>query len=300
MATPKKTTSSKSTTVAAPAAQKVGFFKRILKSFKGPEVYEAQKSRSFWAAAGELLLVTSFTTLIFAVVATVMFTKFWPELEAKLADVGTWYPADLVLTVQDGVATASPAEPYVIPLNELFDEQDGATPSISVIVDTITPFTVSAMQEYGSGIWISRDAVAIYNADTRKIEQHAWNEFGDFTLNQEMVETLTLKAVDFIHGIAYTLIAFGWFFMSLAITAWRLFYLLFFALVVQFIAWVSNAKSLEYAQAYKIGALAFIPAIFITTVVQMTSIWTGFYGFTFFFSLISAIFVAINLKREKA
>lgn len=280
----------------------LGFFSIIKHSFWSSKFYAYVPKSSFWKAFFTLLGV-SFIVAGFIGFSYIAKPLFASELNVdKVSEfLVSAYPEDLELTIENGLLSTNVEEPYTI---ELPVYKDDKTENL-LVIDTQAEFTVSLFDEYHTLAFANETDLYIrqmegYDGEFIAYSFSAMNNDGVFRVNRyfivEKVGIFVKEIFRFLPAILvffYLMFVIGQFMMSLI-----------FAIFMAFIVWGVSAnfhelKSIGFSKSYKLVLYGMIPALFVKTLLALTSFWTDFRGFPLMMSLLTLIVVFANLQAAK-
>lgn len=249
-------------------------------SIYGPEFYKKQKGESLGQAFGYffklLLLVSAITVLIFAIVVIPKISKFASNEFA--AEVTSYYPADLQVTIKGGHASSNMSEPYSIAIPTRTNTQTLNTtqPAANLLViDTTHPLVIEDFAKYRTLLLLTKDYVVSQDRNG-KISATSLRSMPDVVINKVAVGDFLTKAVPYIKMIIpFVLIGF-----YIGIYIYNTIAYLFVLLISSLILWIVykvQKKHLSYRTCFKLGLYATTAAIVIDLVFSMASLHIAWY-----------------------
>lgn len=136
----------------------------ILKSnIYDPEYYRSLLTRPFsYTFKYFLALIASIALLYTVILSFVFIPQFIPAAKAVISSVENLYPADLVVTVKDGVVTTNSDKPIIIPIPEgdkVLSLANQAGFANLVVIDPASSSTLEDYRRYKTAVLLTRDAV---------------------------------------------------------------------------------------------------------------------------------------------
>lgn len=272
--------------------------KKIFETFKdsiyNPSFYQSATKDTFWNIfryySNATLILSLIMTVTLGIVLVPRGVAFVKEQAVDM--VKTYYPADLVIHIENGEATANVPMPYVIPVKQI----TGVAPSENnlqnmIVVDTNREFDKKMFQEHRTYVLLTKTEIVTQN-DNGQITIQELRGSPITTLNQEVLLSLIEKVRNSI-PIIVTLGLFATFIILAIGYLVYLIPLLIFALVPFFIAWLRKS-SLSYVEAYKISLYAIIPALALKTLLNLMGV---FFLPSYFTLLVFMLIVAVNMRE---
>lgn len=273
----------------------MGFIETVRDSIYSPQFYKEILQRSFGKALGYFLLLVLLLTLLQTIFsAPFLLTTFQAEVQKMIETGVNKYPADLTVTIKKGQVSTNVQEPYFLAVPE-DDNNDRKMEDINnlIVIDTKTPFSISQFDQYKTAAWVTKDSVFYRSgANNSEVKVFALNQIDDLTINKEQVQMWAEKITPWVRYLGPTLLVLA--FIGLyVIYMFRLSYLLFLSLVV----WVLSKmfkSNITFGQAYKMNLYAVTLALLVELAVDRTTLWTGFHGFPFMFTIITLVVLFVN------
>lgn len=239
-----------------------GFWGDVKSSFYNPAFYALVPTKNTGNAVLFLLCVSFVSSLLLVVYLSIAglaaFSSFsTTDLVQKI------YPADLVVTIKDGIASSNQAEPYTIPLDENMKDKD--TPYANLLViDTRPDVTLETLNSYDSFVVLTKDKI-FANADDTEGRVMPLASIKDFTVSKTLAEEWFKTLLNLLWLLALPIALFAIVFIAVFSLVFHLIASLLGALLVMLVAGIRKVK-LEYGDAYKIALYASAPIIAIQTV----------------------------------
>jgi hypothetical protein len=274
------------------------FFRNIKNSVWGPKFYQEllQKPASY-----------SFRYyFIFALLAAVLVTiilsfSVLPEIKSVIEEFTVKalqnYPENLVIKIENGKASTNTQAPFYLKLSDDIklngDDITGQGDIKNLLaIDTKTPFDVNKFAEYKSYCVLSETSLAC--RDNGAIKTNSLEKAPNITINKEKVSGW-LKEISTPLKLVYPLYFVIMITVLFLAIAFRLAYLLFFALLVWLIASLKK-MNIGYSKSYQLGLHLMTPAFIITYLVSLLAPKANI---PCFFTVIALIFAIINLKKSQ-
>jgi hypothetical protein len=244
------------------------FFIDWKETFYGPSLYASIPSeRSLGGAVGFLFLV-SFITVIAGGGATFLDIGSALAKFAQSNAIEEMYPADLVVTIKDGVATTNVKEPYLIPLKE--NLQNVPPYENLLAIDTRADATLSELGSYKAFATLAHDHLIVAGkASEQRIMSLA--SVKDFTLDKAFVLEASAPFMKFFSVAAIPLVMLLLMILALMTFVYHLLASLIGALLV-IVAGKIRKTPLGYGAAYKIALFASAPIMTLATALSFAHI----------------------------
>jgi len=263
------------------------FCQRIWTNIAHPSGYKTYLKASFWSSLWYVYWLLTATIFISMAVFLVGFFRSLPSIRQGIAvfeqDLPTLYPAELVVTLQDGEIQTNMSEPYFVDFPPRWQEflrgQDELKiqgrepqefPPHFIIFDTNTRVEDYSLDK--SFILVTRTAIVLPDKDTSYRVVSLDEAEQDFAMDKEMYDQLVAAVSPFISIVPSLLVGVviaGFFLLPFIGAAfavlWYLLYLLIFVLVVWIIAAIMSRK-VGYGDIYKLSLNALTAPLLITFV----------------------------------
>lgn len=269
-------------------------FETFKKSLHSPEFYQRVASASFSEALRYYIKVI----FILAAVATVAFSillvprgvRFIRDVAPSL--VREYYPADMVVTIENGQASTNIAEPFIVTSKGVARDilrEDGLDNLL--VIDTGHELNIKMFEDYKTLVLLTKTEVVTQNRKGNITIQSLRN-----TPNTVINQTELLVFVEKIRaGLPY-LVPVGIVVTLISVFFGYVIYLIplfLFALIPFFLAKVKKI-SLTYGGAYRMSLYAVIPGLVLKTVLNIS----GFFFVPAYFSLLIFMLVIFINMRE--
>lgn len=258
----------------------MSFFRTAWRAASDPSFYTDRERQPFGPGLRYLVGWVLILSLVGTACLALSFRDFLHGMSlAKLRQrIINVYPAELVLTLEDGRIASNVDEPYAIALPAEFsachdeDCPQERLPKSLVVIDTTKPIESADFKRHDTLIILGAREVGFANPKDNKIEIHRLDSFSkeNFSLNRVIFTEIVQKA---FHVLKWLLIV-GLFLVPIVLFAafllGILFYLLAGALIVLLMAKLRKLQ-LTYGQAYKLGFYLLTPTLAYNVITS--SIW---------------------------
>lgn len=269
-------------------------FETFKKSLHSPEFYQRVASASFSEALRYYIKVI----FILAAVATVAFSvllvprgvRFIRDVAPSL--VREYYPADMVVTIENGQASTNIAEPFIVTSKGVARDilrEDGLDNLL--VIDTGHELNIKMFEDYKTLVLLTKTEVVTQNRKGNITIQSLRN-----TPNTVINQTELLVFVEKIRaGLPY-LVPVGIVVTLISVFFGYVIYLIplfLFALIPFLLAKVKKI-SLTYGGAYRMSLYAVIPGLVLKTILNIS----GFFFVPAYFSLlVFTLVIFINMRE---
>jgi hypothetical protein len=277
----------------------MNFFRTIKKSVYNPGFYEEVLRKSFFSS---LKYFFTLSLLLSAVIAccSIFFIPKALDFVDKAGDVLlTYYPSELVVTIEDGKASTNVEEPYFLPIPIDWGSGDINSKEIEhlIVIDTDTPFSTSQLYEYNTVVLLTKEALVTRDSDTGKIEFIPLNNIPNIIIDENLIATHINKFEPIVKTFVFFVPVFI-FIGMVFVFLFRLVYLLFGALVIWIIAKVKGVR-IGYGQSYRAGLHLMTPGLLFFAVFMSAFLLFDLRvdGIPFFFTVMLAITAWFNIEK---
>lgn len=283
-----------------------GFFSTLTHSVYSPAFYSHLTQKSFWSSVWYLVRVTLILFLLGALIILIPIFKNWDKIDQSVQNALSVYPEELVLTFQDGQMTSNQVEPYFIESRDIVPEEwrdeflessSADFPKNLVVIDTITPFNEEQYDAYDAVIWLTKDSAYI-EKENGGIESRPLSSVPDSTLDKAFVDEKIAIWWDQMKTSLPILLVLAMVVTVIAIVIYRMVYSLILAVGALIVGSIMKLP-LDFGGSYKIALHAITLPSFLSLAIILSSKTTGFYGFPFWFTLLSLLIIVINLQKGK-
>lgn len=240
-------------------------FINLRNSFYNPSFYSSLSSQTIGKGVGFI----TFWSFIGAVVAVIVIIVLAiPEMSrfSPLTYVESHYPDELVITIEDGIASTNVEEPYVIVL-EGDDSGDNASSSIAVL-DTKRDLTLNDISAHNALVVLTKDTVIVKKSED-ETRLFPLSEVGDFELDKNQALDLAKKSIYWFKVLIAPVALLVASFMATISVVYYLVCGLIGALVVMLVGRFYK-KQFEFGTAYAIALFAAGP-IMLADIIYMLS-----------------------------
>lgn len=270
-------------------------FETFRKSIYGPEFYHLVAEAPFKDALRHYFkftgLLAILMTIAFSVLLVPQGVRFVKEEAPAL--IKKYYPAELVITINNGEASTNVTEPYVIPATDgAKDALTGSTMKNLFVVDTKNEFNKKTFENYKTFALLTKGEI-VTQSRKGQISIQDLRGAPNVVVSEDVllawVEKVRLSLGAFVPaGIAliFVIIAVGFAFYMAP--------LLLFALIPFFLAWIKKIP-LTYGGAYKISLYAVLPGLVLKALLNIS----GFFFVPSYLSLFVFMLVIFLNMREK-
>ena len=278
------------------------FLKNIKRSIYDPEFYRALLTKPFSYSIKYFVLFS----LLIALVATIYLSlSVLPKINDFLENVSptvlNYFPDDLEVTIEDGLASTNVPEPYFLEIPFEVPKDIEAKPDVHgygienlLVIDTRSDeSTLEEFKSYNTIMLLNRKSLMYYDENQVAIQSLA--EIPDFKLDKEVISSLLAKIVPYFRlvGPLFVVFVFGGYFSYVFIG--RMFYLIFAALLVWIIAKLKKVN-IGYQKAYQLG-LHLITASLLYQIIF--GLILGISKSSLLFVGLFVVLAAINLRSAK-
>lgn len=207
------------------------------------------------------------------------------------AMVKSYFPADLSIHVEKGVASVNVIEPYIVPAkdaSQTFLNEQGLVNML--VIDTKSDFDKKKFEEYKTFALLTKTEIAT-QSDRGQITIQDLRVFPTLTINQEWL----LSLIEKVRSSLGYIIFFGLIGTFIAVLFGYLKYLLvlfLFALIPLFIAYMKKTL-LSYGGAYRMSLYAIVPALALKTFLNIMGV---LFLPAYFTLLVFMLIVAVNMR----
>lgn len=267
-------------------------FETFKKSIYNPAFYKKVEETTFSEVITYYAKFTLFLTVVMVVVLSAFIIPrgvvFVKERAPYL--VHSYYPQELTVTLEKGVASANVEMPYFIPLKELSKDKTPTATKNMLVVDTTKEFDKATFEEYSTYALLTRTDIVTKDPDGAITIQPLRGV--STTIDQEVL----MSWVMFIQNSLWWISIFGIVVSIILIFSGYLLYLIpiiIFALIPKLVAYLKKTK-ISHATAYKISLYAIVPALALKTLLNILGV---FYLPAYFTLLVFALIIVINMRE---
>lgn len=163
----------------------------------------------------------------------------------------SYYPDELVLTINQGVVSTNVDEPYYLPMPAVMRAHVATSTDLQylAVIDTHTPVSVEQFKAYKAGFWVSKEYL-VADDNTGGIRITKFGPQVTYTLNEQSVQDMLSAVQPFFKFVAPMLVIVIFVAMLLSFVL-NLLYLLFGALLVLLMGKVMK-QNWTYGTAYRL------------------------------------------------
>lgn len=183
--------------------------------------------------------------------------------------VEEYYPSELVITIEDGIATTNVEEPYYVGMDDV-DENEGKR--FGIYLDTKRDLTISDAQSYDAFGVLTKDTLVMSDGDgeTRMV---TLADIGNFTLDKDVALHYVEVAMKWARILIVPAVLLVAIFITIASVLSYLFLDLFGALIVMMVGKLYK-RTFSYKTAYTIALFATGPVIIADIALMLFGIMT--------------------------
>lgn len=270
-------------------------FETFKKSIYNPAFYQDAASAPFAEVLKYYVKSISILSLFLVVVLGVFLVPqgiiFVKERAPYL--VKAYYPQELSVHIEEGVASANVPMPYAVSLKSLSKATTTGAMQNMLVIDTTQPFDKNKFEEYKTyALLTSTDLVT--RDEKGAITIQPLSGMPTTTINQEVL----LGWVDGIQNYLGRIVLIGLLGTLFLVFSGYVIYLIplmLFALIPKFIAYIKRTE-LSYASAYKMSLYAIVPALALKTVLNTLGI---FFLPAYFTLFVFMLIISVNMQRAQ-
>jgi hypothetical protein len=260
-------------------------FHTVKKAFCSRELYLVASTESAWKGFRVLMRLGLLIGLALGVVSFIALLIWFPSLKEKLTTFATVsYPDALVITITDGVLTATPKDSVFVPMPPEFQTDD--TPSNLFVLAPDEGADLSVLERYDTAAAATRNAIIVSTDDETRVYEYS-------------KEPQTITKTSFLATMA-TVTKFGSVFVYIAVVPLALLYMVFhiglhllWLFVLIAILWVVCKlirRPYTYKALYRMGIYALIPVL----LVEIIAVPLHFSGKLLTTAIVSLIMVIVT------
>lgn len=272
------------------------FFYHLRDSVYNPAFYQGLLSKPF---SSSLKYFFSLVILLSFILTLVFSLRVMPQLGSLLNDLGpkliSYYPEDLVVTVDEGEISINQPEPYAIPVpDELTGELSAATNL--VVIDTTDSFALDLSNPYNTYLLITKND-AVFFDETGGIRVESLDNLPDAVIDRQHIASVWQGIAPYLR-FALPIIVVGIFLALIIAGSMGLVYLLFGALLIWAIT-KFKGMNIGYKKSYQIGLHALtLGALVNILIILITPIGYIPFLFTLLMLSVAAMNVRPAVKRK--
>ncbi len=270
-------------------------FETFKKSVYNPAFY---KSVADAPSSGAFRYYIKFSLILSLLMTVALGIFFVPQgvsfIKERAPDlVKTYYPKELVVNIENGVATANVQMPYFIPLKKVSGATESGVMQNILVIDTSAGFDKKKFEEYKTYALLTGTDIITRN-DNGQITIQSLRGSPKVTINQDILLSWIMDVRSFIvwiviGGIIVTFMAMVFGYLMYLIP------LFLFTLIPIVISYVKKSP-ISYASAYKMSLYAIIPALALKTLLNTLGVFSMPAYFTF---LVFMLVIALNMREQE-
>ena len=208
--------------------------------------------------------------------------------------VKSYFPAELTINIEKGIASVNVKEPYIIlgknGSQAVLKEQGLES---MLVIDTKNEFNKNKFDEYKTFALLTKTEI-VTRSNNGQITIQDLRAAPDASINQEWLLSWVEKTKDSLGTIVFVGIIGT--FIAMLFGYLKYFIVLFlFALIPRLIAYLKKMP-LSYGGAYRISLYAIVPALALKTLINILGV---FFIPAYFTLLVFMLIVAINMKESE-
>ncbi|MEK7212101.1 MAG: DUF1189 family protein [Patescibacteria group bacterium] len=235
--------------------QLIQIFKQSVYS---PDFYRELKDKPLKFSIKYFYLLAVVLSVIWALILTFTIVPIVNVFITQLGPMARdFYPAELVITVQNGQASANVSQPYLIkmPVTEGVKVPGTDEKQVENIlaIDTVSPFDPKLIDEYKAAALLTKDYLVMRDDNVLKVQKLA--DFPNLTIDQDRFSTVVEQVQSIFNRFApvFTVVVSLLIFLGMLVAAsYKLLYLLLLALLIMLIGKIKKLD-VNYKYAYRIG-----------------------------------------------
>ena len=215
------------------------FFKNIQRSIYDPEFYRGLLTKPFSYSLKYFVLFS----LLIALVATIYLSfSLLPKINDFLENVGptvlNYFPDDLKIVIEDGLASTNVPEPYFLEIPFDIPEDIKMRPDVPgygienlLVIDTrFDEATLEQFSSYNTIMLLNRKTLMYY--DENQVTIQSLTVVPNFELDKGVISSLLVKIVPYFRLVGPLFIIFVFVGYFAFVFVGRIFYLIFIALLI--------------------------------------------------------------------
>jgi hypothetical protein len=281
----------------------MGLLKLIRDSIYSPQFYRELAGKPF---SFSLKYFYSLVVVIALVLTIVFSMEFIPQMNALVQSVIRAFtgsiPADVVVTIQRGMASINKKEPYAVPLPDEFrrtfkDIPDANSPEAEnlFVVDTQSLLSLERFLEHKTVFWLTKNALVMGGRDELRVQ--SLQRVPGTVLDKAFLASVAAKLQPFLRWLP-PLVVFGVFTVFVLLFSSTLVYLLVGAFVVWGVARARGAR-LTYGASYRLGLHA-VTAALVVHAFQLLILPGVPFRMFIVYTAVLAVVVWCSVKGEKS
>ena len=266
----------------------------IQKSIYGPVYYQELLTRplsfSWKYFSAFALLVALFLTVVFSVP---LVPKIIEATHTFPPAFFAYYPDELEVRIEKGVASTNVAEPYFLPIPPTLKKEMGADDAFQsfVVIDTKTQFSMEEWNAYKTFVWIGKEQVALVD-DEGGVSIESFGKGMNLVVNEGVLKWLedTLQP---LYKFAAQIVVLGLFLGLLVGLGVNFLYLILGAALIFLLGRLMKQRW-SYGASYRIGLHAITLPLLLDTL--LSSVNLDSFTPNFLFTAVMLTVVYVNFK----
>lgn len=241
----------------------MNIFKTIVESIYNPEFYASQKDAPASKPWKYAALILGFTSLAGTIVF--VYTFIFPGLKllspAGVDDIAKTYPAELVVTIKNGMASSNVKEPYAIDIPKSWSSMETPSSTIQhlIVLDTATTTAMSSFDSYKSFAVVTKDTLISRKNHSGTLEINRFPRDMNEVITRDTISTWLTQLAKILKGAMPFLvlgILIGHYVLSFIATI----VIVALCALIVFIVEKVRGRAISYGQTFLLGFYAFTAA----------------------------------------
>lgn len=275
-------------------------FLYVLRQSFNPNYYHEVVKTKFSFSFKFFVFFFLFLNIIQASAISIFLSQQLKPIIAKAkTEIFNLYPADLNLTINNGVVATNVNEPYFIPINPDWFPQDlkqalqnQPIQNIMVIDTKALPTDISKYQTFGL---LTKDSLTVQTQDETRIR--SLNNITAVQLNKQVVDEALKKIVPYFNWITPLIIVTLFIFLPIFIILIKFFSLIIFSIITWLTAKLFKLK-LTYAKSLQLNLHAIVVPTFIILLFELLGVSPKIPSFESLILLIFNLIILASLKEK--
>lgn len=270
-------------------------FETFKKSVYNPVFYQIVATAPLSEAFRYYIKFTLILSLVMTVALGVLLVPqgivFVKERAPEL--VKTYYPKELVVHIEKGIASANVPMPYFVPLIGATGAATTTAMQNMLVIDTTQGFDKTKFEEYKTYVLLTNTDIVTRN-DNGQITIQSLRVVPPVTISQDVLLSWVINVQNYTGYIVVIGIIITFIIMMLGYLMY-LVLLLLLALIPKSIAYLKKTP-LSYVSAYKMSLYAIIPALALKTLLNILGV---FFLPAYFTLLVFTLVIAVNMREKE-
>jgi hypothetical protein len=272
-------------------------FETFKKSIYNPVFYREAVNDSFLSI---LKYYAKFILLLSLLMMGMLGAYLIPQVVTFVSErapylVQEYYPKDLSVHIEKGIASANVDMPYFVPIKEIFKASTTNAIQNMLVIDTTQDFDKARFEQYSTYVLLTKTDIVSMNSNGG-ITLQPLKPFSTITINQDTLMSWVAVAQNSLWWVAligllaiFVILYFG--FLMYLIP------LLLFALFPLALAYLKKS-TLSYESAYKMSLYAILPALVLKSLLNIFNVAGMFFLPEYFTLLVFMLVIAVNMREE--